>query len=97
MGSKDKTFIMSESGHIAGIVNPPSKNKYGHWINDDLTLTAADWQKTAQKQQDSWWPRWGEWLAGRSGKQVAARVPGDSQHPILAPAPGTYVTAVPRI
>jgi polyhydroxyalkanoate synthase len=46
--------------------------------------------------KESWWPRWGTWLSGHAGKQVPAREPGDSDHPPLSPAPGTYVTAVPR-
>lgn len=95
MGSKDKTFILSESGHIAGIVNPPSRNKYGHWTHPDLTLPPEEWQAAAAKVAGSWWPRWGEWLAGHSGRMVAAREPGDSAHPPLAPAPGTYVLAEP--
>ena len=95
MGSADKTFILSESGHIAGIVNPPSKGKYGHWTNPNLTLTPADWQAAADKTAGSWWPRWGAWLAERSGKMKPARTPGDSAHPPLAPAPGTYVRSEP--
>ena len=47
-GVKDKTFIMTQSGHIAGIVNPPSKNKYGHYTNDDLTLDHDDWLEGRQ-------------------------------------------------
>jgi polyhydroxyalkanoate synthase len=92
MGSKDKTFVVSESGHIAGIVNPPSKNKYGHYINDDLSLDADDWLKTAEYHKGSWWPRWQAWLKPRSGKQVPARDAGGKDHPSLGPAPGTYVT-----
>lgn len=92
MGSKDKTFILSESGHIAGIVNPPTKNKYGHWTNPDLTLPAAEWQSTGDKNAASWWPRWGAWLGARSGGQVAARQPVDTG---LGAAPGTYVVAPP--
>jgi polyhydroxyalkanoate synthase len=97
MGSKDKTFILSESGHIAGIVNPPSRKKYGHWTNPDLQLSPADWQAQADKHEGSWWPKWRAWLVQRSGKMVPARTPGDSDHPVLAPAPGTYVTAVPQV
>lgn len=93
MGSKDKTFVVSQSGHIAGIVNPPSKKKYGHYTNDDLSLTADEWFDNAQFNEGSWWPRWGEWIKSQSGKLVAARQPGDSTHPALCPAPGTYVAA----
>ena len=91
MGSKDKTFILSESGHIAGIINPPSKKKYGHYTNPEMGLTPEDWQSSADKHEGSWWPRWGAWLAKKSGKKVAARAPGAGDQPILAAAPGTYV------
>ncbi len=91
MGSKDKTFVMSESGHIAGIVNPPSKNKYGHFTNPEQGLTAADWRAGADRHEGSWWPRWAGWLAKRSGAKIAARPTGDKAHPALCPAPGTYV------
>ena len=90
-GSKDRTFIVSESGHIAGIVNPPTKKKYGHYTNEDLSGAADEWMANATYHEGSWWPRWEAWLAKRSGKMVAAREPGDSEHPALAPAPGTYV------
>ena len=91
MGSKDKTFILSESGHIAGIINPPSKKKYGHYTNPEIGLTADDWLDAADKHEGSWWPRWGTWLSKKSGKKVTARTPGDDKHPVLAAAPGTYV------
>ncbi len=90
MGSKDKTFVLSESGHIAGIVNPPSKKKYGHYTNADLSLSSADWQSGADFHEGSWWPRWSEWLKERSGKMVKARVPG-AEGKTLGEAPGTYV------
>jgi len=94
MGSTDKTFILSESGHIAGIVNPPSKKKYGHYTSDAPIHNPNEWKGVATRHEGSWWPRWGEWLAGRSGPMVAAREPGDKEHPVLAPAPGTYVSEV---
>ncbi|HKL06480.1 MAG TPA: class I poly(R)-hydroxyalkanoic acid synthase [Roseovarius sp.] len=90
-GSKDRTFVVSQSGHIAGIVNPPNKKKYGHYTNDDLSGDADTWREGAAFHEGSWWPRWEAWLRKRSGKKVAAREPGDSEHPPLAPAPGTYV------
>ena len=96
MGSKDKTFILAESGHIAGIINPPSKGKYGHYTSDaPLEGAPDDWKAAASYTKGSWWPRWVEWLVGQSGKKVKARIPGDSGATILAPAPGTYVTSVP--
>ncbi|WP_298847422.1 class I poly(R)-hydroxyalkanoic acid synthase [uncultured Ruegeria sp.] len=96
MGSRSKTFVVSESGHIAGIVNPPSKKKYGHYTNPDLKSDAGTWRKEADFHEGSWWPMWDAWLKKRSGKQVPAREPGDSKHPSLAPAPGTYVVAKPN-
>ncbi len=96
MGSADKTFILSQSGHIAGIVNPPSKNKYGHYTKaGPLHGAPADWLAAAGFTAGSWWPRWGAWLAQRSGDQVAARDLGDSDHPQLCAAPGTYVGGQP--
>ncbi len=96
MGSEDKTFILSESGHVAGIVNPPSKKKYGHYLNEGWPADPADWQEGAAFQQGSWWPSWQAWLAPRSGPMVPARALGDSEHPVLAKAPGTYVLMVPK-
>lgn len=94
MGSKDKTFLLSESGHIAGIINPPSKDKYGHYTNDaPVTGDPEAWLKSATFHKGSWWPRWGAWLAGHSGPLIPARKPADS----LAPAPGTYVVAEPQL
>ena len=90
MGSDDKTFILAESGHIAGIINPPSKNKYGHYTNDGPLAGDPDpWKQAATFYQGSWWPRWKDWLSARSGPQIMARTPVDS----LTPAPGSYVTA----
>jgi polyhydroxyalkanoate synthase len=97
MASKDKTFILSGSGHIAGIVNPPSRVKYCHWTNPNLDLGPDDWLAQAERHEGSWWPRWEAWLSPRSGSMVAARSPGDSAHPVLSPAPGTYVTATPKV
>lgn len=88
MGSDDKTFILSESGHIAGIVNPPSKKKYGHYMGSrDFSGGHEAWKDASQFAQGSWWPKWGEWLAERAGPMTAARDPGQG----LAPAPGSYV------
>ena len=91
IASKDKTFILSESGHIAGIVNPPSKKKYGHYTNATTSGTADDWLKAADFNEGSWWPLWEAWLTKRSGAKVKARIPGADGRNILCPAPGTYV------
>ncbi|MEM8691874.1 MAG: class I poly(R)-hydroxyalkanoic acid synthase [Pseudomonadota bacterium] len=96
MGSRSKSFIMTQSGHIAGIVNPPSKNKYGHYTNSDLSQSAEDWLEGATFTEGSWWPRWEAWLKKRSGRQMPARIPGDSTHPVLEDAPGSYVLVKAR-
>ena len=93
MGAADKTFILSQSGHIAGIVNPPSKGKYGHYTSEGPMEKPEDWLAGATFTQASWWPRWKDWLAERSGAQVPARVASN----VLCPAPGTYVVAVPAL
>ena len=94
-GSADKTFVLSESGHIAGIVNPPSKGKYGHYMHDGPLGDAEAWKAGATYHKGSWWPVWEKWLADRSGPMVKARQAGDSKHPELASAPGTYVSQIP--
>ncbi|MGN7868984.1 class I poly(R)-hydroxyalkanoic acid synthase [Paracoccus sp. 22332] len=88
MGSKDKTFILSESGHIAGIVNPPTKKKYGHYLgSSDFGGSYQDWKESASFAPGTWWTRWADWLAERAGGMVPAREPQGG----LCPAPGTYV------
>jgi len=91
MGATDKTFILSESGHIAGIINPPTKKKYGHYTNPEMGLAPDDWLADADKHEGSWWPRWDDWLSKKSGKKIKARKPGSKTYPVIAPAPGTYV------
>lgn len=91
MGSEDKMFILSQSGHIAGIVNPPSKDKYGHYTNEDLSLINEDWFASATFQKGSWWPRWENWLRPLAGAKIPARTPGDSGYEVLMDAPGSYV------
>jgi len=92
MASADKTFILSQSGHIAGIINPPSKGKYGHYVNDGALTTPEMWKDGARFHKESWWPRWGAWLAAQSGGQVPARAPAEAG---LGAAPGRYVVADP--
>ena len=96
-GSRSKTFILSESGHIAGIVNPPSKKKYGHYVNKNWPDDSSEWLSAATFNDSSWWPTWEKWLSGRSGKQVPARKPGSEKgFKILAPAPGKFVAEIPK-
>lgn len=87
------TFLLGGSGHIAGIVNPPYKEKYGFWTNDVDTLpeNPDDWLAEAKQHPGSWWPHWIEWLAQYQGEQVPARVPGEGELKALEDAPGSYV------
>jgi polyhydroxyalkanoate synthase len=90
-GSKDKSFIVSESGHVAGIINPPSKKKYGHYTGTAPKGSADAWFEKAQFNEGSWWPHWEVWLGKKSGKKVPAREVGTTSHPVLEAAPGSYV------
>jgi polyhydroxyalkanoate synthase len=91
MGSKDKKFILAESGHIAGIINPPHKNKYGYYLNENLDTDAEAWQINATHFSGSWWPVWEKWIGSFSGEKVKARKEGSKSYPSLTDAPGTYV------
>ncbi|MGP9789300.1 class I poly(R)-hydroxyalkanoic acid synthase [Roseinatronobacter sp. NSM] len=93
MGSRDKTFFLSQSGHIAGIINPPTKKKYGHYTGAAPDGSPDEWKAAAEFNEGSWWPRWDNWLSRRSGAKMVARIPGDSSFPALCDAPGTYVVS----
>jgi polyhydroxyalkanoate synthase len=84
-------FLLAGSGHIAGVVNPPSANKYGHWTNDQLPATADEWLASAQQHDGSWWNTWNAWVTPFGGDKVPARVPGTGKLKALEDAPGSYV------
>jgi len=84
-------FVLAESGHIAGIINPPAARKRCYWTNDDGTESPDKWLAGATQQEGSWWPDWIAWLKEHSGKQVAPPGMGNAQYPPLVAAPGTYV------
>ncbi len=88
----ETTFVLGASGHIAGVINPPAKNKRSHWLNASKTANADEWFDGATEVKGSWWPVWAEWLKGFGGKQVPARVKlGSKACPPGEPAPGRYV------
>ena len=85
-------FVLGGSGHIAGIINPPAANKYGYWINEQLSADADQWLAGAQQHPGSWWTDWGQWVAKHAGAMVAARPPGGKgQYQPTEDAPGSYV------
>jgi len=86
-------FSLASSGHIAGIINPPSMNKGAFWSNDaaDPAVTADEWLAGARKHDGSWWVDWVKWLAPRCGKEIAGYSLGSTAFPPLCDAPGAYV------
>jgi len=91
MKKADVRFVLSGSGHIAGVVNPPALGKYQFWTNPDMSSeTLEAWLAKAEETPGSWWPDWDAWLKARSGRLVAAREPG-ARTGAIEPAPGSYV------
>jgi polyhydroxyalkanoate synthase len=91
LGSRDATFVLAGSGHIAGVVNPPAGGKYQFWTQKGM---AADdlkgWAEGATETPGSWWPLWDAWLARRGRAKVAARRPG-ARLGVIEDAPGSFV------
>jgi polyhydroxyalkanoate synthase subunit PhaC len=84
-------FVLSTSGHIAGIVNPPGP-KAKHWTNEALPVEAQEWKDNATLQSGTWWEDWTRWIAKQGGPKVAApRRLGSNDHPVIESAPGSYV------
>jgi len=91
-----KRFVLAGSGHIAGVVNPPSAQKYQYWVNDQPCDTLESFVEGAAEHKGSWWPDWLEWLKKQDAETVdvsAARVPGEGKLKAIEDAPGSYVKA----
>ena len=85
-------FVLSGSGHIAGVVNPPAAGKYQYWTNDNVKgVTLADWLKGAQEHKGSWWTDWRQWLESLDAEKVPPRAVGSEALPPIEDAPGSYV------
>ena len=84
-------FVLSGSGHIAGVVNPPAKMKYQHWVGGEPKGELKHWLDHAEEKPGSWWPDWRAWLAGMDATMVAPRTPGEGPYPAIENAPGSYV------
>ncbi|HET9538928.1 MAG TPA: class I poly(R)-hydroxyalkanoic acid synthase [Mesorhizobium sp.] len=85
-------YVLSGSGHIAGVVNPPASGKYQYWTNDNIKdVKLADWLKNATEHKGSWWPDWRQWLESLDAERVPARAVGSEEMPPIEDAPGSYV------
>ncbi len=86
-------FVLGESGHIAGVMNPPG-SKYGYFTgnaNEAYPRDSQEWFRHATRHDDSWWPLWSDWIAPFTGGQLTARQPGSAAHQPICEAPGEYV------
>ncbi|MDD2665068.1 MAG: class I poly(R)-hydroxyalkanoic acid synthase [Dechloromonas sp.] len=84
-------FVLGASGHIAGVINPASKNKRSYWVNEDVKTDADGWLSAAEERKGSWWSDWADWLKPLSGEQRTPRKPGNAKYKPIEPAPGRYV------
>jgi len=91
-------FVLGASGHIAGAINPASKNRRSFWTGASLPSSADEWLASATEHPGSWWTDWADWLESFKGPaRPAPTAPGDPRHPVLEPAPGRYVKLKARI
>ena len=92
--SGKKTFVLGASGHIAGVINPPSKGKRNYWTNTKVPAKAEAWFDSATEHPGSWWTAWSDWLKPLGGKLInAPKAPGGAGFKAIEPAPGRYVKA----
>ncbi|MEX0695492.1 MAG: class I poly(R)-hydroxyalkanoic acid synthase [Rhodospirillales bacterium] len=85
-----KRFVLSASGHIAGVINPPAANKYCYWTNPKTPVDPDAYLEAASQHEGSWWPDWQKWVKKYAGADVAARKPGDGKLKVIEDAPGSY-------
>ena len=86
-------FVLGASGHIAGVINPASKNRRSYWVDGDLKGDASQWEAVATEKSGSWWTDWAAWLSDfKGGEKAAPKALGDKSHTPIEPAPGRYVT-----
>ena len=90
-------FVLGGSGHIAGVINPPAKQKYWYRTGSQTPSSPDEWHAAARQLAGSWWPHWDRWLEPFGGGEVPARVPGDGGLAAIEGAPGSYVmVSMPR-
>jgi polyhydroxyalkanoate synthase len=89
---KEPRFVLAASGHVAGVINPPARQKRSYWTNDNVAGDAADWLEKAEEKPGSWWPDWDAWMKRHtSGTVLAPTQPENARYPIIEKAPGRYV------
>jgi len=89
---RDPRFVLAASGHVAGVINPPARNKRSHWINENLGCDAETWLEKAEEKPGSWWPDWDLWMKRHSSGSVRAPArPGNTNFHVVEAAPGRYV------
>jgi len=88
---KNARFVLAASGHVAGVINPPARNKRRHWLNDNLNYDANEWLEKAEEKPGSWWPDWDAWMKRHSTGVIPAPAAGNEKYPVIEPAPGRYV------
>jgi polyhydroxyalkanoate synthase len=89
---RDPRFVLAASGHVAGVINPPARNKRSHWVNENLACNAENWLEKAEEKPGSWWPDWDLWMKRHSSGTVRAPAqPGNANYHMVEPAPGRYV------
>jgi polyhydroxyalkanoate synthase subunit PhaC len=89
---KESRFVLAASGHVAGVINPPARNKRSHWLNDNLKCDANEWLEKAEEKPGSWWPDWDDWMKRHSsGKIPASAQAGNADYHVIEPAPGGFV------
>ena len=84
-------FVLSGSGHIAGMINPPAAKKYGYWTNEKRADTPGEWFDGAKQHEGSWWTDWQAWVTPQDPEQTDARDPSRGKLPVLEDAPGSFV------
>jgi len=90
--SHNTTFVLGASGHIAGVINPASKNKRNHWVAGAAGPDPDRWLESAREVPGSWWPEWSTWLREQAGAEVPApKTMGNPKYPRIEAAPGRYV------
>jgi polyhydroxyalkanoate synthase len=92
LGGNEKQFVLGASGHIAGVINPASKNRRSHWVGEPYPPDPEDWLAVARENRGSWWPLWSAWLEKHAGgTRKAPAKQGSAKYPPIEPAPGRYV------